>query len=162
MQICKLRASTQNVYQISLSESKLEKCQFCHKMSHLQSNDSHVILKVSIIRISFRISWLCGCGLQSIFLPPPVHNLNLRLRPPVAKELLVSPGRQEDGVKPEKNHEHDHSDVLGARHRLLDSPHVQWRPHCHGARHSCDVHLLLSVNQPHGQIRNSGKLFKSF
>ena len=149
--VSKLRASTQNVYQISLSESKLEKCQFCHKMSHLISNGSQVILKVSIIR---RTSRLFGRGPQSMFLPPPVHNLNLRLRPPVAKELLVSPGCQEDGVKPEKNHEHDHSDVLGARHWLLDSPHVQWRPHCHGARHGCDVHLLLSVNQPHGQIRN--------
>ena len=140
----------QNVYQISLSESKLEKCQFCHKMSHLKSNDMQGVLE------------FCDF-LSTLNSPPPVDNLNLRLGPAVAEELLVGPGRQEDRVKPEQNHEHDHGDVLGARHRLCDSPHVQRRPHRHGACHGRDVHLLLSVYQPHShQLQNQGKFFKSF
>ena len=114
--------------------------------------------KMSVLsqNVTLKIQWHASNS------PPPVDNLNLGLGPAVAEELLVGPGRQEDGVKPEKNHEHDHGDVLGTRHWLRDSPHVQRRPHRHGACHCRDVYLLLSVSQPHGQLKNSGKLIKSF
>ena len=62
------------------------------------------------------------------------------------KASLIGPRSQENRIQPEKNHKHDDSDVLRTRHRLRDSPHVQRWPDCHGACHSCDVDLLLSVN----------------
>ena len=104
-------------------------------------------------RTPFCLSWFQPlCSMVDI--PPPVNNLNLRLCPPVTEELFVRPGRQEDGVQPKKDHEHDHSDVLRTRHRLPDPPHVQWWPHRHRARHGCHVDFLLAINKPHGQLRN--------